>query len=125
MFHFKKNYLFLAVFFFGIEVLIALYAHDRVIRPVGGDFLVVIFLYCLLKAFWNAPVWKVALSVLLFAYFIEIMQYFELVKLLHLEDSKIARIVIGTTFEWLDLFGYTLGILVVLGVEEKKRQLEL
>ena len=58
-----------------------------------------------------------ALSVLLFAYSLETMQYFKLVQLLGLQHSKLARIVIGTAFEWLDLLAYTLGILLVLWVE--------
>ena len=120
MFRFQKHYFFLALLLFALEVLIALFAHDRFIRPFGGDFLVVIFLYCGIKSFWDAPVWKVALSVLLFSCGIEILQYFELVKLLGLQDVKIARIVIGTAFEWTDLLAYTLGILTVTGIERSR-----
>ena len=117
MFHFQKKYLLLALLLFAVEVLIALFVRDRWIRPLGGDFLVVILLYCLLKSVWKAPVRTVALSVLLFAYTLETMQYFKLVQLLGLQHSKLARIVIGTAFEWLDLLAYTLGILLVLWVE--------
>jgi Protein of unknown function (DUF2809) len=116
--HISKTYLYLAILLFFTEVLIALFAHDRWIRPLGGDFLVVIFLYCLLKSFWNVAVWRAALSVLLFAYVIEIMQYFKLVQLLGLQHSRLARIVIGTSFEWSDLLAYTLGILLVLLIEK-------
>jgi uncharacterized membrane protein len=43
MFRFHKTYFLLAVLLFVIELLIALYLHDRFIRPHVGDFLVVIF----------------------------------------------------------------------------------
>lgn len=118
--HTSKTYLYLAILLFFTEVLIALFARDQWIRPLGGDFLVVIFLYCLLKSFWNVSVWHAALFVLLFAYAIEIMQYFKLVQLLGLQHSRLARIVIGTSFEWLDLLAYTLGILLVLLVEHRR-----
>ncbi len=112
-----KFYLLAAILLFLTEVIIARYVHDQFIRPFGGDFLVVIFLYCLLKAFCAVPPWKAAVPVLVFAYTIEVLQYFQLVKMVGLQDYKIARIIIGTAFAWSDLLAYTLGIIVVLGAE--------
>ncbi|MEO6759131.1 MAG: DUF2809 domain-containing protein, partial [Saprospiraceae bacterium] len=114
----RKKYLLGAVSLFFVEVFIAVFVHDRFVRPFGGDFLVVIFLYCLLRVFWSGPVWKAALAVLLFAYLIEILQYFKLVNLLHVQHSKVATVVIGTAFEWSDMLAYTLGILLVLVLEK-------
>jgi hypothetical protein len=51
------------------------------------------------------------------AYAIEILQYFNLVKLLGLQHSSLARIVLGTAFQWMDFVAYTIGILVVMAVE--------
>jgi len=45
----------------------------------------------------------------LFAYLIELGQYFDLVSILKLENYTIARIVIGSTFDVLDLLAYTIG----------------
>jgi uncharacterized membrane protein YuzA (DUF378 family) len=55
--------------------------------------------------------------VLLFAYFIEIMQGLKLVELLGLKDYKIARILIGTTFSWTDIVCYIIGITIVMIAE--------
>ena len=117
MLRLQKKYLFLAVLLFMVEVMIAVFVHDQFVRPFGGDFLVVILLYCFVKGFWDAPVLKVAVGVLLFSYLIEVMQYFHIVKILGLEHSKIATIVIGNAFEWTDILAYTLGVLVVLWAE--------
>ncbi len=117
LFQFHPKYFFLALLLFATEVFIAAYLHDAIIRPYGGDFLVVILIYCFVKSFLNTPIIATALAVLLFSYLIETLQYFHLVDLLGLEKSAIARIVIGTSFAWTDLLAYTLGILLVLIME--------
>ena len=120
MLKFNRKYLLIALLIFVVEVLIALYVHDRFIRPYIGDMLVVILLYCLLKAFFDLPVMKAAIGVLVFSFAIEIMQYFRAVELLSLEDNKLARVVIGTSFAWEDFLAYTMGILVVIIVEKRQ-----
>ncbi len=117
---FSPRYFRVTLFLFLIEVLIALYAHDRIIRPYIGDLIVVILIYCFVKSFLNTPVWPTAIGVLIFSYTIEVLQYFDLVALLGLQDSKIARIVIGTSFAWADLLAYTVGIVILLFFERKK-----
>lgn len=110
---FHKRYFLYAVVLFFIEVLIALYVRDAIIRPYGGDFLVVILIYYFVRAFFTFSALSAAIGVLLFAYVIEILQYFKLVNLLGLQDIELARIVIGTGFSWWDMLAYTLGIVVV------------
>ncbi|WP_353480312.1 DUF2809 domain-containing protein [Haliscomenobacter sp.] len=113
----RLKYGLLALLLFGTEVLIALYLHDRIIRPYIGDLLVVILIYCCVKAVINAPVFATAMGVLLFAYAVEILQYFRVVDLLGLGHSKLARVIIGSSFEWMDMLAYTLGIGLVLILE--------
>lgn len=121
MFRFHRTYFLLALLLFFTEVLIALYAHDEIIRPYGGDFLVVIMIYCFLRSFLNTKIRVTAMAVLLFAYLLETLQYFHLVNLLGLQDSNLAKIILGTCFAWTDLFAYSLGISVVLLTELKIR----
>jgi DNA integrity scanning protein DisA with diadenylate cyclase activity len=111
---FKSYYFVAAVILFFVEVLIALYAHDQIIRPYVGDMLVVILIYCFIKSFINTPVITTAVAVLIFAYAVEVLQYFKIVNLLGLQHSVIAKVVIGTSFEWIDLIAYTVGIAIVL-----------
>lgn len=114
---FNKLYFGLAILLFVTEVLIACFAHDRIIRPYIGDLLVVILIYCFVKSFLITPVLLTAISVLVFSYAIEVLQFFHLVNILGLQDSKIARTIIGTSFEWIDLIAYTAGIAIVLLIE--------
>jgi hypothetical protein len=103
-----------------IEMLIGLYAHDEIIRPYGGDFLVVILLYCLVRAFLRLPVLPVAGSILLFSYFVEWTQYIKLADRLHLGRHSVARVLLGDYFTWVDIGCYTLGILTILSLERLK-----
>jgi hypothetical protein len=114
---FNKTYFLLALTLFITEVLIGAYIHDTIIRPYGGDFLVVILIYCTVKSFFNLPVLQTACYVLLFAYAVEISQYFHLVNILGLQNSNVAKILLGTFFSVTDLLAYTLGILLVIVVE--------
>ena len=122
MLTFNKNYFLLTVLLFITEVLIALYVHDNVVRPYIGDVLVVMLIYCFVKSFFNWPVFNTALLVLGFSFLIETLQYFNIVKILGLEHSSIARTVIGTSFAWIDLVAYTVGFVLVLIIEKVFRR---
>ena len=119
-FNFNLRYFVSTIVLFIIEVLIALYAHDQFIRPVVGDVLVVILIYAFVKAFVNTPVVKTAIAVLLFSYAVEFSQYLQLVKILGFSESRLANIVMGNYFSWIDMLAYTIGIFIVLVVERKK-----
>ena len=120
MFIFNKKYFFLSFSLFLIEILIALYLNDRIIRPYIGDVLVVIMIYCCFKTFHNGSVTITGLSVLLFAYIVETLQYFKLINYLGLQNSRLANIILGNSFEWIDMMAYTVGIAIVLCVERFK-----
>lgn len=117
MLTFNLKYFLLALVLFFVEVLIALFVHDNIIRPYGGDFLVMILIYFAVRAFIKAPSIMIALSALLFAYLVEVLQYFNIVDKLGLSDNQLAKTVIGNGFDWLDLLAYTLGIITVLVLE--------
>lgn len=117
MFKFNRRYFVLMLLLFVIEFIIGADFHDAIIRPYGGDFLVVILIYCFVKSFINTPVVKTALGVLIFSYIVEVSQYFHLVTLLGLQRSKLAKIMLGTSFSFNDLLAYTLGIGLVIAIE--------
>jgi hypothetical protein len=121
MLTFNKKYFLIAFLLFVVEVLIAAYVNDAIIRPYVGDYLVVILLYCLVKTFFRLPVVPTAIGVLLFSYLIETLQYFNLVDHLGLRHIRLAVIVIGSSFEWIDLVAYTLGIATVIAVEKYRK----
>jgi hypothetical protein len=117
MLTFRKHYFLITVLLFVTEVLIARFLHDRIIRPYIGDFLVVILIYCFLRSFFKVSILKAAIGTLIFAYLVEFMQYLNLIQKLGLQNSKIANLILGNLFEWIDLLAYTLGIGLVLLIE--------
>ncbi|RZL19551.1 MAG: DUF2809 domain-containing protein [Pedobacter sp.] len=116
-FRFHLPSLLIAVVIFIIEVLIALYITDNFIRPYVGDVLVVILIYYFVKAFVHIGVWPLAIATLLFSYLVETLQYFQFVKMIGLNDNKLANIVIGNYFAWEDIAAYTIGITIVVFLE--------
>ena len=127
MFRFHPIYFFLAVLLVGTDIFIVDSLHDAVIRPYGGDLLWGIFLYCLVRCFVNRPVMPIAIGVLLFCYAEETLQYFHLADRLGFTKPSLMRTLIGTSFTWLDILCYTLGIGVVLMLERgvQKRRMRL
>jgi hypothetical protein len=118
MLHFNRNYFLLTILLFVIEVFIALYVNDNFIRPYLGDVLVVILIYCFVKSFLKISVTKAAIGVLLFAFFVETLQYFAIIEILGLQDNQLARTVIGTSFAWEDILAYLVGIVIVIVCEK-------
>ena len=121
MLTFNLRFFLLSILFFVTEVLIALYVKDNFVRPYVGDYLVVMLIYCAVRTFIKANPVKVAIAVLLFAYLVEVLQYFRIVDRLGLSGNPVAKTVIGYGFEWWDILAYTLGVLTILLVEWKVR----
>jgi len=110
-----------------IEIAIALFVHDRFVRPYLGDVLVVVLIYCSVKSVKPSLPWRsTAIAVLLFAFAIEGLQYLKLVRLLGLQHNRLARTIIGTDFAWADMWCYVAGIALVWWIEvvrEKRNRL--
>ena len=110
---YKKNAL-LALLLFVVELTIAVFINDAFIRPFLGDVLVVMLLFYLCKTFVSGRDLALIVAVLLFSFAVEIGQYFRLAELLGLMDCKVARIVIGSTFDAKDLLAYAIGAALLL-----------
>jgi hypothetical protein len=117
MFRFHLLYFLISLFLLGLEIFIAARLHDAIIRPYGGDYLVVILLYCIVRSALDFPILPTAAAVLIFSYLVEISQYYHLADHLGLGAHSLARILLGSYFTWTDILAYTLGILTVLGIE--------
>lgn len=122
MLKFNLRYFFATLILLFTEICIALFIHDSFIRPYIGDLLVVVLIYCLVKSFFNFRPVPIAIGVLIFSFIVEALQFFKVVELLGVQDSKVARIVIGTSFSWEDLIAYVAGISLVLLVERTRNK---
>ena len=96
-----------------IEVLIAIYIHDDFIRPYVGDVLVVMVLYCFVRIFIPKDARLMPLYIFIFAAVEEVLQLFNLVKVLGLENNRVLSILIGSTFDIKDIICYGIGCVII------------
>lgn len=118
MLKFDKKSFIIAIIIFLVEVIIALYIKDKIIRPFVGDILVVIFMYYFIKAFINIKVINIAIFTLIFSFVVEILQYFNFVEMIGLGHNKAARIIIGTSFSWIDILCYFIGFVLLFFIDK-------
>ena len=117
MIRIQKQHLLAAILLFLLEVFIAPFVPDKIIRPYTGDFLATVHFHCLARGLLVAPPLNVALSVLLSAYLIEALQYMNLLRWLGWQHSRVVRLVLGSRFEWPDLLAYTLRMGLIMCLE--------
>ncbi len=99
------------------EICIALFIHDDFIRPYVGDVLVTILICALLRIFIPEGVKLLPAYVFIFAAAVEILQYFDIVKLLGLEGNAFLSTIIGRTFSLHDILCYGAGCLLFFSAE--------
>lgn len=112
----------LTVLLLGIEVVIALFVHDRFVRPYVGDMLVVVVIYTFIRIFIPEKIRLLPLYIFVFAAGVEGLQYFRIVERLGLWDNLFLRILIGSVFDWKDIVCYAVGCLLLSGFEIIKRR---
>lgn len=99
------------------EVCIALFVHDGFVRPYLGDVLVTVLICAFVRMFIPKGVRLLPLYVFLFAAAVEFGQYFEMVKLLGLENSPFFSVLLGTAFSVYDLLCYAVGCALFVGID--------
>ncbi len=109
----RVTYFVITIVLIIIEVLIALFVHDNIIRPYVGDVLVVAVIYTFIRIVIPDKVKLLPLYVFLLGTFVELMQYVNMVELLGLQDNKFFSVLIGTTFDIKDIVCYGVGCLLI------------
>lgn len=100
-----------------IELCIDQFFHDRFIRPVLGDYLIVFLVYFGLKTLINLKPVTAVIIATFFAYVVETMQYINILSLLNLKPNTLTRLTLGSSFSWEDMLAYTLGGLTIYYLE--------
>ena len=120
----KKRLVYFIVFtlLFAAEVLIALFVHDNFIRPFVGDVIVVILLCAFLRILIPEKIKLLPVFATAFAVLVEIMQYFDFVKLLGLENNIVLSTALGRTFDIKDIICYSIGGLIFFIAETLLRR---
>ena len=111
-------YILLTIICFAICVLIvALFSQARFVRGFIGDVVIISLMYFLIKVFIDAKPLMLALFTLTAAFVVEFLQYFRIIDFLGLEHSRVARIVIGSVFDPMDLLAYFIGAILVYAID--------
>ena len=106
---FNIKYFIAFLFLFAIEAMIAIFVKDNFIRNNIGDILVVVLIYCFIRAFIKYEIKLLWLYIFIFAAAVEVGQYFHLIDLLGLGEYRLARIIFGTVFDIWDIVCYFIG----------------
>lgn len=104
-------YIILLVLIIAVEVVIAITQHGNWIRYYGGDVIVVWAVYCLVQCALGGKNnhYIAHIGVMVFAFFVEFLQYIHIVDLIGLGDIQFFRILIGTDFSFIDMLSYAVG----------------
>ncbi|MBD5528241.1 MAG: DUF2809 domain-containing protein [Lachnospiraceae bacterium] len=89
--------------------MIALFVHDRFVRPYIGDVLVVVVLYFLVRTLLLERCRWLPLFIFIFAVGVEFLQYLNLVELMGLSGNRFMRILLGSVFDFKDIVCYGVG----------------
>lgn len=108
---FNFKFFIATLFLFIAEVSIATILKDiNWLRAYFGDVLVVILIYTFVLSFFEINNKNfLNLGIFIFACAIEFAQYFHFAELLGFQDNKIAMIVLGNSFSWIDILCYATG----------------
>lgn len=98
----------------GLEIWIALYVHDRIVRPYIGDVLVVICIYFLARTV-DARTRLLSIPVTIFAFCVEAVQLTGLSEIIPEPFSTI----VGGTFDPADLLCYLVGGVLCFLIDKK------
>lgn len=118
----RITYILIFILLFATEVLIALFVHDNFVRPFIGDVLVVMLVCAFLRIIVPEKIKFMPVFATLFAVIIEILQYFDFVKLLGLENNPIISTALGRTFDIRDIICYIIGGAIFFAAETLLRR---
>lgn len=103
------------------EIAIAIFYFHRFVRGFLGDVLVIPLMYYLLRSISSLKHKPTILLVLLIGFITEVFQWLSLIQHLKMNDS-FTRLVLGNTYDPLDLLAYVLGAILVLVIEKIRSQ---
>ncbi len=106
-----------AMLVLAIEVAIALFVHDAIVRPFVGDGLAVILLYLALRAVVPLRAAAAIAAALATAFAIEAGQLVGILDMLGLRANSVLAVVLGTGYDPMDFAAYAGGALCVAAAE--------
>jgi hypothetical protein len=116
----RKSYAMAAAVLMAVEFGIAAFVPGGPVRTHGGDLLAVLLVYCALRAVTSLGSPGATGAALAIAATIEGAQWLRLGDLLGWQGSPLARILLGSSFDPMDLLAYAAGGCVALAIEAAK-----
>lgn len=116
----RLYYLLIFIILMVIEVLIAIYVHDSFIRPYVGDILVMGVLYTLIRVILPERIPYLPYLLFAFASTIEILQYFDFSSIFDFLNSRVIKIILGSTFDFKDILCYAIGTILIVIINHIK-----
>jgi len=116
-------YLIWSAVLFIIEFLIAVFVPSPSwLRDSGGDMLIIPLIYCLVRIFIKILPRLMPFLMCCVGFVFEIAQYFHISDRLGFERGSVMSIIIGTSFSWMDILCYIIGMLMIYtGIFIRKR----
>lgn len=112
----RLRYLLLFILLLLTEIVIGVFLKGGFIRAYGGDILVLPLLYAFLRILFprsdNFTTRILPLGLFIFGVLVEALQGAHIADRLHI-TSRVIRIIIGSTFDFLDIACYFAGMLLI------------
>lgn len=118
----RITYFIVFILLLAAEIIIGAFINDIFIRPYAGDMLVVMLICAFLRIFLPEKPRLLPFYTCIFAAGVEILQYFDFVNLLGLENNKIISIALGRTFDVKDIICYIAGGTIFFAAEVIRRK---
>ena len=118
---FKKRYFIPVLLVLVAEITIAVFHFHRFVRGFLGDVLAIPLLYYLLRAISSIRHRPAIIAVITFAFLIEGLQLLDLTKLIS-TNNPLFLLVMGNTFDGLDLVAYVIGGIVIYLIEKPNKK---
>jgi hypothetical protein len=108
------KYIFIFLILLIAEIIIAFFVKDAIIRPFIGDVLVIILIYTLIRGLMKKSIKLLPVYIFLFAFTVELAQYFNIVDALDLQNNKVISTIVGTTFDIKDILCYLVSTVILI-----------
>ena len=124
----RKWYFILFLAMFAAEAaILKFFEKNLFIRGFIGDVLAVIFLYALIMSVVKIKKTYVIVFSYLTGIILEIGQYYNFAKIIGMENNKVFTVLFGSCFDWIDIFAYSIGSLMLIIIEilvEKNKKVQ-
>lgn len=113
----RKIYAVLFILLMLTEIYIAAFVTNFFVRAYLGDVFITLLICFFVQAIFKKRIKLLWVYVFIFSVVVEVCQYFDLVKLLGLENFKLVSVWFGRSFSFYDIICYGAGCIVFVAVD--------